>query len=107
MQLDRIRQFVSATLALCVAAQASYAQNALVNGSSSGEQSGAQSSNVQEIVVTGVRASLNTAQTIKRDAAQIVDSVQAQDIGKLPDVNTVEALQQKTNNQNQQRYGEG
>jgi len=107
MQLGRIRQFVSATLALCVAAQASYAQNAPDNGSSSGEQSGAQSSNVQEIVVTGVRASLDSAQTIKRDAPQIVDSVQAQDIGKLPDVNTVEALQRITGIQIQRRYGEG
>src|SRR5581483_211222 len=107
MQSDRIRQFVSATLALCVAAQASYAQNAPGGGSSSGEQSGAQSSNIQEIVVTGVRASLDSAQTIKRDAAQIVDSVQAQDIGKLPDVNTVEALQRITGVQIQRRYGEG
>jgi TonB-dependent receptor len=39
-----------------------------------------------EIVVTGLRRSLQSAQTIKRDSAQIVDTVVAQDIGKLPDV---------------------
>lgn len=38
---------------------------------------------------------------------QIVDSVNAQDIGKLPDANTVEALQRITGVQIQRRYGEG
>ena len=46
-----------------------------------------------EIVVTGVRASLSSAQSIKRNAVQIVDSVVAEDIGKFPDNNVVEALQ--------------
>ena len=59
------------------------------------------------VVVTGVRASLRSAQTIKRNADQIVDSVQAQDIGKLPDANTTEALQRITGVQIQRRYGEG
>jgi len=61
----------------------------------------------QDIVVTGVRQSLSSAQAIKRNADQIVDSVQAQDIGKLPDANTVEALQRITGVQIQRRYGEG
>lgn len=60
-----------------------------------------------EVVVTGVRESLRSAQAIKRTADQIVDSVQAQDIGKLPDANTVEALQRITGVQIQRRYGEG
>lgn len=46
-----------------------------------------------EIVVTGVRASLSSAQSIKRNSQQLVDSVVAEDIGKLPDNNVVEALQ--------------
>jgi iron complex outermembrane receptor protein len=62
---------------------------------------------VSEVVVTGVRASLRSAQAIKRNADQIVDSVQAQDIGKLPDANTTEALQRITGVQIQRRYGEG
>jgi TonB-dependent receptor len=59
------------------------------------------------IVVTGVRQSLRSAQAIKRNSDQIVDSVQAQDIGKLPDANTTEALQRITGVQIQRRYGEG
>jgi iron complex outermembrane recepter protein len=60
-----------------------------------------------ELIVTGVRESLRSAQAIKRNAAQIVDSVQATDIGKLPDANTTEALQRITGVQIQRRYGEG
>lgn len=61
----------------------------------------------EDIVVTGVRESLRSAQAIKRNSDQIVDSVNAQDIGKLPDANTVEALQRITGVQIQRRYGEG
>src|SRR3954447_27081714 len=107
MKTSRIRHFVSATLALCAAAQGAYAQDAQSNGSAAGDQPRAQPGILQEVVVTGVRASLDSAQAIKRDADQIVDSVQAQDIGKLPDVNTVEALQRITGVQIQRRYGEG
>jgi iron complex outermembrane receptor protein len=37
-----------------------------------------------DVVVTGVRASLRSAQQIKRNSDQIVDSIVAEDIGKLP-----------------------
>jgi TonB-dependent receptor len=39
-----------------------------------------------EIVVTGLRRSLRSAQNIKRNSEQIVDAIVAEDIGKLPDV---------------------
>ncbi len=68
---------------------------------------GGSAANSQDIIVTGVRASLRSAQAIKRNANQIVDSVEATDIGKLPDANTVEALQRITGVQIQRRYGEG
>jgi iron complex outermembrane receptor protein len=47
----------------------------------------------EELYVTGIRSSIKTAQQIKRDAASIVDSVVAEDIGKLPDRSVTEALQ--------------
>lgn len=46
-----------------------------------------------EIVVTGIRASLKNAQDIKRDADTFVDSITASDIGALPDRSVLEALQ--------------
>ncbi|MGN6278787.1 MAG: TonB-dependent receptor [Sphingomonas sp.] len=48
--------------------------------------------NPQDIVVTGIRRSLASAQAEKRDSDQILDSVVAEDIGKLPDVTAAESL---------------
>ncbi|WP_308365766.1 MULTISPECIES: TonB-dependent receptor [unclassified Microbulbifer] len=48
---------------------------------------------LEEVVVTGQRASIRSAQDLKRDASQIVDSIVATDIGKLPDRSISEALQ--------------
>ncbi|WP_242096750.1 TonB-dependent receptor [Sphingomonas sp. CROZ-RG-20F-R02-07] len=45
-----------------------------------------------DIVVTGVRQSLASAATLKRDSDSILDAVVAQDIGKLPDDNAAETL---------------
>ncbi|MDH7637249.1 TonB-dependent receptor [Sphingomonas oryzagri] len=59
------------------------------------------------IVVTGVRASLQSAQNIKRNSSQIVDSIVAEDIGKLPDRNIAESLQRISGIQIQRQYGEG
>jgi TonB-dependent receptor len=48
---------------------------------------------VDEIVVTGIRAQLSSAQAIKRNSEVIVDSITAVDIGALPDRSVSEALQ--------------
>jgi len=61
----------------------------------------------EAIVVTGVRASLRSAQNIKRNSPQIVDSIVAEDIGKLPDRNIAESLQRISGIQIQRQYGEG
>ena len=44
------------------------------------------------IVVTAIQRSLQTSQAIKQDSDQIVDSIVAEDIGKLPDVTATESL---------------
>ena len=51
---------------------------------------------VEVIEVSGIRASLNKAINIKRQNLQIVDAIVAEDIGKFPDNNVVEALQRVT-----------
>ena len=50
-------------------------------------------SSENEILVTGFRAALESAQNIKRDADTFVDAVTAEDIGALPDRSVAEALQ--------------
>lgn len=47
----------------------------------------------QDIVVTGQRASIQSAINIKRHASEVVDSITADDIGKLPDRSVTETLQ--------------
>jgi len=44
------------------------------------------------IVVTGISASLANSARIKRDSTLIVDSVSAEDVGKLPDVSIADSL---------------
>ena len=48
---------------------------------------------LEDIVVTAQRQSIMSAQAVKRDADQIVDSIVATDIGKLPDRSVTVALQ--------------
>ena len=55
-----------------------------------------QGADLQEVVVTGIRASLERAMDIKRDADSVVDSISAEDIGKFPDANVAESLQRIT-----------
>ena len=45
------------------------------------------------IVVTGIRASLDRAISIKRNSVGVVDAISAEDIGKFPDTNLAESLQ--------------
>ncbi len=89
-----------ATLSLLGLSGTAFAQTAAAapQGSEAATQdaTGANSSaadGAQEIVVTGIRASLQSARNRKRDAEQVVDSITAQDIGALPDRSVSEALQ--------------
>ncbi len=53
----------------------------------------AEDANVNEILVTGLRASLANAQNLKKNSDTVVDAITAQDIGALPDRSVTEALQ--------------
>lgn len=62
---------------------------------------------VEEIVISGIRASLSRAVDIKREAASVVDSISAEDIGKLPDTTIADSLQRVTGIQIRRSAGEG
>lgn len=61
----------------------------------------------EEIVVSGVRASLERAMDIKRESNGVVDAVSAEDIGKFPDTNLAESLQRIPGVSIDRRNGEG
>jgi TonB-dependent receptor len=48
---------------------------------------------VEEVLVTGIRASLMRSMDTKRESAGVVDAINAEDIGKFPDTNLAESLQ--------------
>ncbi len=82
-----IRDFRRSVMAISVAtllsAQA-YAQDATTTAAPASDATTQQLDTVQ---VTGTRSSVTKAQLVKQNAEQIVDSIVAEDIGKLPDNN--------------------
>lgn len=60
-----------------------------------------------QIVVTGIRASLSAAADIKRESQGVVDAISAEDIGKFPDTNLAESLQRITGVSIDRSRGEG
>jgi len=62
---------------------------------------------VEEVVVTGIKASLIAAMDIKRNAVGVVDAINAEDIGKMPDSNLAESLQRISGLSISRNNGEG
>jgi iron complex outermembrane recepter protein len=80
----KMRMTLMAGIALtCISASPVWAQTAPEDGS-------------DEIVVTGIRGSLQRSQDLKRNSDQIVDAISAEDVGKFPDANIAESLQRIT-----------
>lgn len=53
----------------------------------------AQDDSVEEVMVTGIRASLQQSMDQKRSASGVQDVISAEDIGKFPDTNLAESMQ--------------
>ncbi len=62
---------------------------------------------LEEVVVTGIRSSLERAMDIKRSSTGVVDAISAEDIGKFPDTNLAESLQRITGVSIDRSNGEG
>lgn len=60
-----------------------------------------------DVVVTGIRASLRASIDLKRDAQGVVDAISAEEIGKFPDTNLAESLQRITGVSIDRANGEG
>jgi iron complex outermembrane recepter protein len=48
---------------------------------------------LQEIVVTGMRASLEKSLQLKRDASVVLDSINAEELGRFPDADVADSLE--------------
>ena len=87
----------ASAVALGTAAQPALAQDAAPSDDA----------NADEIVVSGIRASLIKSMNIKRDGQGVVDGISAEDIGKFPDTNLAESLQRITGVSIDRNSGEG
>ena len=62
---------------------------------------------MDRVVVTGIRGSLERSTELKRNASQILDAVSAEDVGKFPDQNIADSLQRITGVAIDRNGGEG
>jgi len=62
---------------------------------------------IEEVVVTGIRGSLQAALDVKRESSGVMDAISNEDIGKFPDTNLAESLQRITGVSINRVSGEG
>jgi len=78
---------LAASIGLALYMPSSFAQDAAQ------APAGETPTNLDTVVVTGYRASLERAIDIKRGEAGVVDAIVSEDVGKFPDLNLAESLQ--------------
>ncbi len=86
----RVALFAATAIGSLGLSQAAFAQDATPQAADTAAQ--AADSEVADIVVTGIRGSLQSATNAKKDAVAFGDSIFAEDIGKLPATNLAETL---------------
>jgi iron complex outermembrane receptor protein len=100
------RALMSAASALALTAAPAIAQPPTSSDAGAANPQMVGTDQAGEIVVTGLRASLSSAQNIRRNAPSIVDSIVSEDIGKFPDNTVSDALQRVTGVQVNRGRGE-
>ncbi|WP_202424156.1 TonB-dependent receptor [Duganella lactea] len=98
----RQRRLISLAVAgACATFTAAHAQDATSSNSTDSMTS------APSVIVTGIRASLQSTMNMKRNADGIVDGIVADDIGKFPDTNLAESLQRISGVSIDRSNGEG
>src|SRR5580700_1427366 len=88
---NRVRQAVRLALMTAVSFDASMISHLAI--AADAPPTSAKTDELQEIVVTGFRESLESALNRKRGSIQLIESVVAEDLGKMPDQNVSESLE--------------
>ena len=84
-----------------------WAQEAAEKDAPPAAAAGTEATDLDAVVVTGIRGSLTSSMNLKRDAQGIVDGIVAEDIGKFPDTNLAESLQRISGVSIDRSLGEG
>jgi iron complex outermembrane receptor protein len=80
------------TLIGTAVAMALFGRNGAVHAQTSGDQTTSGQKELQEVVVTGIRASLEQSLEQKRAADSLQEVITAEDVGKMPDKNIADSL---------------
>src|ERR1700730_5654686 len=80
------------TLIGTAVAMALFGRNGAVHAQTSGDQTTSGQKALQEVVVTGIRASLEQSLEQKRAADSVEEVITAEDVGKMPDKNIADSL---------------
>src|SRR3569623_19379 len=91
--MPRLRFASALTRSASAIAVAAFIGSATTAFAQDSQDSAATANDENAIVVSGVRASLDQAMDLKRNATGVVDGIAAEDIGKFPDTNLAESLQ--------------
>ncbi|WP_111265057.1 TonB-dependent receptor [Marilutibacter maris] len=97
LQLRRNLLSVALASAAALMATGVHAQSAAepANDQETGNDASAQTSDtttLDSVVVTGIRAGIESAISSKKESTSIVEAISAEDIGKLPDISIAESL---------------
>ncbi len=91
---NKLSEIIAATLASAVVMPMAHAQDS-------------DETVLEEVVVTGIRGSLERAMDVKRESSGVVDAISAEDIGKFPNTNLAESLQRIPGVSIDRQNGEG
>lgn len=95
------------TLVGSAVAMALFGQSAAIKAQDAPSAIASNDEALEEVVVTGIRASVQQSLETKRNANSIVDAITAEDVGKFPDKNVAEALQRVPGIVINREFGEG
>jgi len=98
----RVTQLAAACALVLVGSQAAQAQQAAAPA-----RAASAAEPTDRVVVTGIRGSLESSLSLKRNAQGVVDGITAEDIGKFPDTNLAESLQRISGVSIDRTIGEG
>jgi len=112
MHYPKAKQKLIALAVASACAWPALAQEQVAQADTAGQSAGATSGSsgdapVASVVVTGLRASMQSSLNLKRNADGVVDGIVAEDIGKFPDTNLAESLQRISGVSIDRSIGEG
>ena len=92
VKLKRNLLSVALVSAMTLSATSAFAQTAAETADKTAQPSADEAVDLDRVTVTGIRRGIENAIETKRESTSIVETISAEDIGKLPDISIAESL---------------